>query len=170
MSRSVLAAVAVATLLAGACSDGAEVTEVVCGPVEHPELQGGGHLLGDAEPPVPYSSTPGTSGFHAAGAPPEGIYAEDDPLTEPAIVLSLETGQVVAAYDPEELSDAEVSELEDLASGPLAGQLTVTPFDGDMRAPLTLNAWGTRRPCSAVDRDTVRGFVDRFGGSGPDHP
>lgn len=167
MSRSVLAAVAVAAVVASSCGSGAEVA---CGPVEHPELQGGGHLIGDAEPPVPYSSTPGTSGFHAAGAAPEGVYGEEDPLTEPAIVLSLESGQVVAAYAPQDLPEAEVAELEDLATGPLADRLTVTPFDGDMGAPLTLNAWGTRRPCSTVDPDTVRAFVEGFGGSGPDHP
>lgn len=167
MSRTVLAAVTVATLLVGACGDGAEVA---CGPVEQPELQGGGHLLGDTEPPVPYSSTPGTSGFHAAGAPPEGVYGGDDALSEPAIVLSLESGQIVAAYDPDELPDAEVTELEDLATGPLAGRLTVTPFDGDMGASLTLNAWGERQPCSTVDADAVRGFVERVGNDGPDRP
>lgn len=168
MRRSTLTAVAVAALVAGACGGGGGAS-LACGPVEHPELQGGGHLIGDAEPPVPYSSTPGTSGFHAAGAPRTGVFQEDRALTEPELVLDLEVGQVVAAYAPGRLTDAEVAELEELATGPLSGELTVTPFDGDMGAPLTLNAWGTRRPCSTVDRDTITGFVEEFGGEGPGH-
>lgn len=166
MRRSTLATVAACVLLAAACDTG---EAVACGPVEHPEVQGGGHLLGDTEPPVPYSSTPGTSGFHAAGAPPEGVFGQDDALTEPQIVRALEFGQVVAAYDPTRLPDGDVTELEELAAGPLSGQLTVTPFDGDMGAAVTLNAWGTRRPCSAVDPEAVRGFVDEFGGTDRTH-
>lgn len=165
MRRSSVAAFAACVLLA-ACEAG---EAVACGPVEHPELQGGGHLLGDTEPPVPYSSTPGTSGFHAAGNPPEGVFGRDDALTEPQIVRALEFGQVVAAYDPARLPESEVSQLEELASGPLSGQLTVTPFDGDMGAAVTLNAWGTRQPCSTVDPEAVRGFVDGFGGSSRHH-
>lgn len=166
MRRAVRAALAVAALALAACAaDGT----VACGPVEHPELQGGGHLIGDAEPPVPYSSTPGTSGFHAAGAPQTGVFHGDRALTEPEIVLDLEVGQVVAAYDPARLPDDDVAELEELAAGPLSGDLTVTAFEEDMGAPLTLNAWGTRRPCTAVDPDTVRAFVEEFGGAGPRH-
>lgn len=164
MARTATAALAALVVLAGGCAGGAAAA---CGPVEHPELQGGGHLIGDAEPPVPYSSTPGTSGFHAAGAPPTGVF--DDPLTEPQIVLSLEVGQAVAAYDPQRLSDGDVTRLEELATGPLADRLTVTPFEGDMGAAVTLNAWGTRQPCSSVDPDAVGTFVDEFGGGGPEH-
>lgn len=165
MARPVLAAVAVVAVTAVGCGESA----VACGPVEHPELQGGGHLIGDVEPPVPYSSTPGTSGFHAAGAPPEGVFGEDDALNEPQIVRALESGQVVVAYASDRVPDDEVASLEDLASGDLSGRLTVTPFAGDMGAPVTLNAWGTRQPCSSIDEDAVRGFVEEYGGSGPEH-
>lgn len=162
------AMLAAAVLLSG-CGFTAEDGSASCGPVEHPELQGGGHLLGDREPPVPYSSTPGTSGFHAAGAPRTGVLPRDEPLSEPHIVLAVEVGQVVAAYDPDRLPDEDIQQLEELATGPLQGELTVTAFEGDMGAALTLNAWGTRRPCAAVDVATVRGFVEEHGGQGPDH-
>ncbi|MBW3561394.1 MAG: DUF3105 domain-containing protein [Actinobacteria bacterium] len=162
------AMLAAAVLLSG-CGFTAEGGGASCGPVEHPELQGGGHLLGEREPPVPYSSTPGTSGFHAAGAPRTGVLPRDEPLSEPHIVLALEVGQVVAAYDPDRLPDEDIQQLEELATGPLQGELTVTAFEGHMGAALTLNAWGTRRPCAAVDVETVRGFVEEHGGQGPDH-
>lgn len=164
--RPALAALVAAALLVG-CGDAGGTA--VCGPVEHPELQGGGHLIGDHEPPVPYSSTPGTSGFHAAGTPRTGVFDGDQALREPELVTALEVGQVVAAYDPDRLPSEEVAELEELATGGLSGQLTVTPFDGDMGAALTLNAWGTRRPCSSVDPGAVQAFVDEFGDGGSEH-
>lgn len=164
----VAAASLAAALLLSACGSSSEGgASTSCGPVEHPELQGGGHLLGDREAPVPYTSTPGTSGFHAAGAPRTGVFPPDQALTQPQIVRTLESGQVVVAYDPDRLSDDAVRQLERLATGPLRDRLTVTAFEGDMGAALTLNAWGTRRPCSDVDEDTVRAFVDEYGGRGP---
>lgn len=164
--RPVAAVVAAAGLALSACTVGA--TEA-CGPVEHPELQGGSHLIGDAEPPVPYTSTPGTSGWHTGGQPRIGVIDRDAPLDDPQIVAALEVGQVVAAYDPDELPADQVDELERLARDDFSGQLTVTAFTGDMGAPLVLNAWVTRQPCSRVDPDAIASFVDRFGGAGPDH-
>ncbi|HEX2026615.1 MAG TPA: DUF3105 domain-containing protein [Nitriliruptorales bacterium] len=146
----------VPALLAGACSSG----QPPCGEVEHPPLQGGGHLIGDAPPPGPYSSTPGTSGWHAGGAPRTGVFGGSDALSEPELVLALESGQVVAAYAPT-LPDDQVAELERLATDRFAGILTVTPFEGDMGAPLVLNAWATRQPCQRVDAGTVATFIDR---------
>ncbi len=51
-----------------------------CAPVETVEIQGGAHLLGDREPPVPYNSTPPTSGWHASGPPAIGIRDAADAL------------------------------------------------------------------------------------------
>ncbi len=158
--RRLTAAFAVAAGGLAACGGASQAA--ACGPVEHPELQGGAHLIGDTAPPVPYSSTPGTSGFHTAGRPRTGVVGE--PLTEPEIVTLLEGGQAVAAYDPEQLPPSEVRDLRDLARGRLAGRLTVTPFNRDMGAPLTLNAWGTRQACGRVDAAAVAAFVARHGG------
>jgi hypothetical protein len=65
----------------------------------------------------------------------------------------------VAAYDPESLPREDVDALEAVAAGQLDGRLTVTPFDGDMGAPLVLNAWGVRQPCERFDETSVVDFV-----------
>lgn len=70
----------------------------VCGPVEEPPRQSGSHLLGDQQPPVAYSSTPPTSGWHASGAFDITVQPPDDPLPEPQQVSVLEAGGVVVAY------------------------------------------------------------------------
>ncbi len=150
-----------AALLAAGCDDGTS-PPAACGPVEHPELQGGGHLVGDAGPPVPYSSTPGTSGWHRSGTPRTGV--PDEPLSEPEIVAALENGQVVAAYDPDALPPDQVALLEELATDRFAGELTVTAFEQEMGAPVVLNAWGTRMPCGVVDPDAVADFVSTHAG------
>lgn len=161
-----MAVVAAGLLLAACVGDGAAEA---CGPVEHPELQGGSHLIGDTAAPVPYSSTPGTSGWHASGAPPTGVIDRDAPLTDPQVVASLEAEQVVAAYDPGGLPADQIDELEELARERFSGELTVAAYTQDMGAPLVLNAWATRQPCSRVDADTIASFIDRFQDTATDH-
>lgn len=129
-----------------------------CDPPVEPTLQDGSHLIGDAEPPVPYSSTPATSGWHASGAPRTGVIAPDDPLSDPELVLTIEVGHVVAAYDPARVEDATVDELEQLASGTYADRLTVTPYEG-AEAPLSLVAWGVLQSCRELDTAALDAFV-----------
>ena len=136
-----------------------------CQAVERPEEQSGSHLIGDATPPVAYSSTPGTSGWHAGGAPPQGVFGADDALTEPQIVSALESGQVVIAYDPDDVTTDDIARLEELATGRFEGQVTVTPFDGDMGAAIVLNGWAVRQACSALDEAALADFVATFGDS-----
>ncbi len=142
-----------------------------CGEVQLPPRQEGSHLIGDAEPPVPYSSTPGTSGWHAGGAPRTGVFGTEDALTETQLVLALEVGQVVAAYDPTRVSDADVALLAEIAARPdVAGKLTVTPFtERPMATALTLNAWGTQQGCDRVDEAAILGFVETYAEGGPGH-
>jgi len=145
------------------------VVPATCAEIEHPVEQGGGHLVEDATPPVPYSSTPGTSGWHAGGAVRQGVFTEADALLESQIVAVLEVGGVVAAYDPDELDDVSLTELVRLAEDEYAGDLTVTPFDGDMGAPLVLNAWATRRPCTGLVAADLAAFIEEYAGVGPGH-
>ncbi len=165
--------IAVGLAALAACGDavvttaGSPTPSAACEPVERPPEQSGGHLLGEGTPPVPYSSTPGTSGWHAAGAPRTGVHGPGEELSEPEIVRILEVGGVVAAYRADSLPDGQVEELEQLAREDLGDSLTVTPFDGEMGAPLTLNAWGVRQACHVVDEEAVRTFVDEQAGRGP---
>lgn len=157
--RPVALAGLVTTLVLVACGIQDDPPRAACGPVESPEVQGGGHLIGDNPAPVPYTSTPGTSGWHASGQPRTGVVRE--PLPEPEIVSVLEHGQIVAAYDPGSLPPDQVVVLEELAEGPLEGDLTVTPFEEEMGAPLVLNAWGTRQACAVADPEAITRFVER---------
>lgn len=163
--RRRLAALAVATLLAAGC-DGGDDPDATrspgpavegCAAEEHPPLQAGSHLIGDTDPPVPYSSVPPTSGWHASGAPTPGVH--DEPLSDPQIVSLLEQGQVVAVYDPEALDEDAVARLEELATTGHGGRLSVTPANTAMPAPLTLTAWGVLQRCEVVSAEAVTTFV-----------
>lgn len=152
-----------ATILLSGCGDGgaegdAPAPSVACGELERPTIQDGGHLLGSQEPPVPYSSTPASSGWHAGGAPPTGVH--DEPLSDPQIVSVLHVGEVVAAYDPERLTANDIGLLEELADGPQP--LTVAPYRDGLNAPLALVAWGVIQRCETVDPDAVQGFLDAY--------
>lgn len=128
-----------------------------CQAEEHPPLQAGSHLIGDADPPVPYSSVPPTSGWHASGALRTGVH--DEALSDPEIVALLEVGQVVAVYDPATLADDEVAALEELATTAHDGRLHVTPGNTALPAPLTLTAWGVLQRCDAVSAEAIANFV-----------
>lgn len=160
--RRRLAAITAATLLAAGCGSGGDDPEATASPVaevctaeEHPPLQAGSHLIGDTDPPVPYSSVPPTSGWHASGPPAPGVH--EQPLTDPQIVSLLEQGQIVAVYDPAALDEEAVARLEELGAG--RDRLNVTPANTDVPAPVTLAAWGVLQRCDDVSADAVTTFV-----------
>lgn len=156
------AAAAILALATSACVG--PWRQSACGPVEHPPSQAGSHLIGDAEAPVPYSSTPGTSGWHSGTTPTTGVSGPDAPLREPQIVALLEAGRVVVAYDPRAITGRSRDRLEALARDRFPGIVAVTPFARDMGAPLVLNAWSTRQPCQAVDVRAIEMFVEANAG------
>ena len=137
--------------------------EVACGPVERPQLQGGRHLIGDREPPVPYSSTPPTSGWHASGAPRFGVAGASDPLTEPEQVSVLEAGGVVVSY--RDLPEADIRLLETIAGGH-PQRVAVTPYGALEPGQIALTAWGTVQRCDRVDVDAIAAFIDARSGTG----
>lgn len=69
---------------------------------------------------------------------------------------------MVAAYDPGVLPAAQIAETQRLATSEHRGSLTGTAFDGDMGAPLVLNAWGARQPCSRMNAAALARFVAAF--------
>lgn len=145
-----------------------EAAAEACDGEVRPTLQEGGHLIGDTEPPVPYSSSPPTSGWHASGAPRLGVIPEDDPLSEPEIVSALENGNVVVAYDPDRVSDETVARIAELATSTYAEQLTVTAYAA-AESPVSLAGWGVLQTCGDLDEDALDAFVAAHAGSGPAH-
>lgn len=95
--------VLLAAVILASCGVGEDVAVPTatadCDAPEFPQVQFGSHLIGDAEPPVPYSSTPPSSGWHASGALDIGVYPATDALSEPQQVSVLEAGAVVVTHD-----------------------------------------------------------------------
>lgn len=144
-----------------AASDGTE-GEVAqadgCGPVETIPIQGEGHLLDDQEPPVPYNSTPPTSGWHASGDVEFAVYGPDEVLTEPEQVTVLELGGVVVSYNG--LADDEIATLEDLVTDDHAGNAALTPYDQLGEGEVAITAWATLQRCDGVDEAAISAFIE----------
>jgi hypothetical protein len=132
--------------------------QVTCGPIENPPQQAGSHLIGDTEPPIPYSSTPPTSGWHTSGAFEVRIHDSDDPLSEPAQVSVLEAEGVVVTYH--DLPEDALVALHELVREHYDGQVAVTPYAALEEGEVALTAWGTLQRCDGLDLDVVTAFID----------
>ena len=145
--------VAVLLLVLTGCSSGDPLAAADCDPLERPQLQEGSHLLGDNEPPVPYSSSPPTSGWHSSGRPLDpGTYLDE--VSEPQQVRVVEQGGVVVTYDPA-LPDDEVEAYQRLPEQ--VDGVVVSPY-ADASAPVTLTAWGLLQRCVSVTAAEVDAF------------
>jgi hypothetical protein len=139
-----------------------------CSAPENPPVQGGSHLLGDNEPPVPWNSVPPTSGWHASGAFDIGIRGADDPLTEARQVSVLEVGGVVVTY--RDLPAAELAALTERIAGAHDGQVTLTPYDRLEAGEVAFTAWGVKQVCAGVDLEALDAFVAAYAEDHPDTP
>lgn len=137
-----------------------------CGPLAHPPEQSGGHLLAGATPPVPYSSTPPTSGWHASGFPERGLHGEDAPLSEPEQVTILELGGIVITWNG--LDAAQRATLEQFVERN-AKVVAATPYDKLPDGQVALAAWGAVRHCGSLDIEAIEAFVAEHAGGGPEH-
>ncbi len=162
-----LLAGAVAGCSGGGATPGAGVVATAqCEALEAQRVQTGSHLLDpDGEPPVPYTSSPPTSGWHALGLPPVEAYAE--PISDPAQVSILEGGAVIAAYAG--LGDGDVAELESLARE-FSGRLATTPYPALDDGEVVLTTWGALQRCDGLDPEAVRTFVTAFAVPDPGAP
>lgn len=130
---------------------------VDCGPVEQPPQQSGSHLLGDEEPPVPYSSTPPTSGWHVSGAVAIGVHGPDEPLSEPRQVSVLESGGVVVTYNG--LTDADRARLEEHVGDHYPGRVAVSPYEALEEGQVAFTGWGHLQRCTGLDVAALDAFV-----------
>lgn len=151
----------VAGVVLSACADGGDAGPTAdagaCGEVEQVPDQGHQHLVGDAEPPTEYNSTPPTSGWHLRGRGPALVGIHDTPLEEPEHVSVLEVDGVVVSYAG--LDDAERDELADIVAGTGAA-VALTPYDGLDDGQVAMTAWSRKQVCEGVDRAAVEAFVD----------
>lgn len=143
-------------------------TAVACGPVEEPPQHGGSHLIGDQEPPVPYTSTPPTSGWHASGVFTITVHGPEDPLSEPRQVSVLEAGAVVVTY--RDLPDEERAMLEEHIREHHDGRVAVTPYPELDPGQVAFTAWGTLQRCDGLDLSALDAFVAEHADAEPDTP
>lgn len=140
-------------------SAGPSATEA-CGEVETFPVQGEGHLVGNQKPPIPYNSTPPTSGWHSSTDVPIIVTPESDPLSEPEQVTVLERGGVVVSHG--KLPDADRTELEQLVSDKFAGQAALTSYDKLADGEVALTSWGVLQRCDELDTAAVEAFVSFY--------
>lgn len=139
-----------------------------CAKVERPPLQAGSHLIGDQDPPVPYSSQPPTSGWHSSGHFDVDVRDADDPLSEPDQVSVLEAGGVVVTYG--QLPDDAVSELGDHVREAHDQTVAVTPYERLDAGEVVFSSWGVLERCDGVDLAALDRFVRRHGTDQPIEP
>lgn len=129
-----------------------------CGAVDFPPLQFGSHLLGDNEPPVPYSSSPPTSGWHAAGAVPQGVF--DSALPETAQVSVLEAGGVVVTHH--DLAPVDLARLRTRIEERFADRVVLTPYDGIPAGASAFTSWGALQVCDGVDLEALDAYANAY--------
>lgn len=129
-----------------------------CGQEERIPIQGGEHLIGDASPPVPYHSTPPTSGWHTSGSLEIRVFGDEEALSEPRQVGVLEAGGVVVTHHGLETADRRA--LEDFIAARYPGRVAVTPYPELGPGQVALAAWGRLQRCDAVDLEAIRAFAN----------
>lgn len=156
---------ATAVLLTVGCADGtsgpqAPRATVRCDAVEYPPLQGGAHLIGDRPPPVDYSSTPPTSGWHVSGALDIAAHFAGRTLTGPEQVSLLEEGAVVVTFNA--LPDDELRTLEHLTETRYADRVGLTTYRALAPGQVAFTAWGAVQRCDGLDAEALDAFVATF--------
>ena len=131
-------------------------------------MQGGEHLIGDQEPPVPYSSTPPTSGWHASGTFAIAVQPPDEPLSEAQQVSVLEAGGVVVTHAG--LDDAELRELTEHVREHYDGRVAVTSYDALDDGEVVFAGWGVLQRCDGVDLAALDAFVEAYADPEPAVP
>ena len=139
-----------------------------CEPVETFAIQAGQHLIGDQEPPVPYSSTPPTSGWHSSGSADVTIRRIDDPMTEPEQVSVLEIGAVVVTYNA--MSPDQREQIADIVSGEFSRRVAVTSYDKLDPGQVAMTGWGVLQRCDGVDAEALRNFIVSYSDEQPAAP
>jgi len=91
------------------------------------------------DPPLTFSESPSFGGDHYPFWQNCGFY--DVPVIEGAATHSLEHGVVWITYQADQLSDAELDELRQMASD--NDRLLISPYD--QPEPVVLSAWGAQR-------------------------
>ena len=153
-------------LLLAACGgdddDDATTTADDGAPVEAQEIEvaDAGHVDTD----VTYEQSPPVGGDHNPAWQNCGVYRE--PVLDENAVHSLEHGAVWIAYSPD-LDATAIEQLDAREEGQT--HVLVSPYEGDMAAPISLQAWGRQLAVDDAGDDSIDAFIRAFQ-EGPQTP
>lgn len=154
--------VAACTVGDAAAPSGPPPATELCAETEQLPLQRGGVLAEPARPPVPYNSTPPTSGWSSDA--PIVIEVFDRPLREAQQVSVLSVGGVVVTHAP--LDDADRTALHEAARS-FPGRVATTPYGRLRDGQVVFAAQGVLQRCEAVDVDALAAFVEAYADQSP---
>ncbi|MEY9213569.1 DUF3105 domain-containing protein [Thermobifida halotolerans] len=106
---------------------------------------------------VSYEQSPPVGGDHHAAWQNCGVY--DAPLRDVHAVHSLEHGAVWITYRPD-LPEEEVAELESLYRA--GSYVLVSPYEGEMDAPIVASAWGAQVGVDSADDHRLSSFLRAY--------
>lgn len=114
---------------------------------------------------VDYEQSPPVGGQHWSSWQNCGVYTE--PLMPEFAVHALEHGAVWITYDPE-LPQEEVESLQGFYNP--GDYLVVSPYDGDMPAPIVASSWGRQIAVESADDENLSRYVQFYerGGDVPE--
>lgn len=132
----------------------ARAKEAGCSPIREFPDQGRNHIQ-LTEPHDPYNSNPPTSGPHSANVP-WGVYT--DTVEPERLVHNLEHGGTIIHYRPDDLSDDEITLIEDFVDNKFPEGALVNP-NPDIPKPIALAAWRNLRTCEKVSLEVIEDFI-----------
>ncbi len=103
-----------------------------------------------------YDMNPPAGGDHYAAWLNCGIY--DEPQENENAVHSLEHGAVWVTYDPDALSDDEISTLRNEVPSTYS---VLSPYP-DLPAPVVISAWGAQVQLDGVDDPRLQSFIQKY--------
>lgn len=121
---------------------------------EWDDVPGGDHV---PDPPD-YEVTPPAGGPHYEVWQNCGVY--DEPVADFLAVHAQEHGAVWVTYDPEEVSDEAIADLEALHTP--GSYVIVSPYRGDMPGPIVASSWGRQVAVDEVGDSSLSRFVQRY--------
>jgi hypothetical protein len=125
-----------------------------------PDL-GNMHIEEGTRSPIPYNSTPPTSGPHYGSLARWGVHSE--PIPDELVVHNLEDGGVGLWYNCPDGCPELVSQLESVVEDYHEGVL-LAPYPG-METRIALTAWTRLDQFNDVDQERIERFIQAFRGA-----
>jgi hypothetical protein len=118
---------------------------------------------------VEYETNPPSSGDHRGNTAPWGPFP--DRVDDEILVHNLEHGGVVIHYRPEDLSEGDISALEELVENypdPGSGSGVISNLNPDIPKPIAMASWAHTQTCERFNAVVIKAFIEERCGKGPE--